>query len=404
MIILVLNCGSSSLKYQLLDMKNYEVYDLLAKGLVERIGMGTGCVKHKAAGKEQYICEKPIADHTVAVKAVIEALLDKQYGCLSTLEDIEAVGHRVLHGGSEIFCSKLVDDRVIAQIDKCCELGPLHNPANLRGIRAVCEVMPKVPQVAVFDTAFHQSMPDYAYMYALPYEYYEKYGIRKYGFHGTSHRYVSAQAAKFAGLDYHNSRIITCHLGNGSSIAAVENGKCVDTTMGLTPLDGLIMGTRCGAIDPAVVTYIEKKEGLTPDQMDDLMNKKSGFLGLTGISSDLRDVGSAADEGNARAKLALKKLTHDIIKCIGSYTAEMNGVDLIVFTGGIGENNPRLRRRVAENLSYLGLKFDSKANETKADEVMLTLPDSKVKMAVVATNEELMIARDTMHIVLNEEE
>ena len=404
MIILVINCGSSSIKYRLLDMKNDDVYNLVAKGLVESIGMELGCVKHKAAGKEQYVCEKPIADHTVAVKAVIDALLDKEYGCLNTLEDIEAVGHRVLHGGSEIVCSKLVDEHLISIVEKCCDLGPLHNPANLRGIRAVQEVLPSVPQVAVFDTAFHQTMPAYSYMYALPYEYFEKYAIRKYGFHGTSHRYVSAEGAKFAGLDYNNCRIITCHLGNGSSIAAVENGKCVDTTMGLTPLDGLIMGTRCGSIDPAVVNYIAKKEGKTPDEMDTLLNKKSGLLGLSGVSSDLRDVSAAANDGNQRAKLALKKLTHDIIKYIGSYTAEMNGVDLIVFTGGIGENNSRLRRRVAENLSYLGVKFDAQANEEKADEMMLTLPDSKVKIAVIATNEELMIARDTMHIVLNEEE
>lgn len=404
MIILVLNCGSSSLKYQLLDMKDYEVYDLLAKGLVERIGMESGLVRHIAAGREKYERTMPVPDHTVAVKAVLEALLDKEYGVLSTLEDIEAVGHRVLHGGSEIVCSKLVDRHVEEVIDKCSDLGPLHNPANLKGIRAVREVLPDVPQVAVFDTAFHQTMPAYSYMYALPYEYYEKYGVRKYGFHGTSHRYVSAKGAAFAGLDLNNSRIITCHLGNGSSIAAVENGKCVDTTMGLTPLDGLEMGTRCGSIDPAVVTYIMNKEGLTPDQMDVIMNKKSGLLGLGGVSPDMRDTSAAANEGNPRAKLALKKLTHDIIKYIGSYAAEMNGVDLIVFTGGIGENNPRLRRRVADNLSFLGVKFDNEANENKADEMMISLPDSSVKMAVIATNEELMIARDTMQIVLSTEE
>ena len=404
MIVLVLNCGSSSLKYQLLDMKDDEVYDLLAKGLVERIGMDCGLVRHQAAGKERYEREMPVPDHTVAVKAVLEAMLDKEYGVLSTLEDIEAVGHRVLHGGSEIVCSKLVDSHVEAVIEKCCDLGPLHNPANLRGIRAVREVLPDVPQVAVFDTALHQTMPAYSYMYALPYEYYEKYGLRKYGFHGTSHRYVSAKGARFAGIDLNHSKIITCHLGNGSSISAVENGKCIDTTMGLTPLDGLEMGTRCGAIDPAVVTYIMQKEGKTPQEMDVLMNKKSGLLGLGGVSSDMRDTSAAANEGNPRAKLALKKLTHDIIKYIGAYVAEMNGVDLIVFTGGIGENNPRLRRRVADNLSYLGVRFDYEANEHKADEMLLTLPDSAVKMAVIATNEELVIARDTMHIVLASQE
>ncbi len=404
MIILVLNCGSSSLKYQLLDMKNDEVYDLLAKGLVERIGSEMGGVKHQATGKEALKFEKPVPDHTVAVKAVLDCLLDKEYGVLSTLEDIEAVGHRVLHGGMEVICSKLVDEHVEAVIEKCCDLGPLHNPANLRGIRAVKEVLPTVPQVAVFDTAFHQTMPAYSYMYALPYEYFEKYGVRKYGFHGTSHRYVSAKGAKFAGLDLAHSRIITCHLGNGSSIACVENGKCIDTTMGLTPLAGLEMGTRCGSIDPAVVTYLMQKENLTPAQMDAIMNKKSGLLGLGGVSNDMRDTSAAANAGNPRAKLALKKLTHDIIKYIGSYVAEMNGVDLIVFTGGIGENNARIRRRVAENLTYLGVKFDLEANENKADEMLLTTPDSKVKIAVIATNEELVIAQDTMHIVMDAEE
>ncbi|MCQ2115035.1 MAG: acetate kinase [Bacteroidales bacterium] len=401
MIILVLNCGSSSLKYQLLDMKNDEVYDLLAKGLVERIGMDMGAIKHQATGKEKYQAEMVFADHTVAVKAVVDALLNKEYGVLSTLEDIEAVGHRVLLGGSEIVCSKLVDDYVESVIEKYADLGPLHNPANLRGIRAVKAVLPDVPQVAVFDTAFHQTMPAYSYIYALPYEYYEKYSIRKYGFHGTSHRYVSAKGAKFAGLDLAHSKIITCHLGNGSSIAAVENGKCVDTSMGLTPLDGLEMGTRCGSIDPAVVTYIMQKEGKTPAEMDALMNKKSGLLGLGGVSSDMRDTSAAAEAGNPRAKLALKKLTHDIIKYIGSYAAEMNGVDLIIFTGGIGENNARLRRRIAENLTFLGVDFDFEANDHKADEMLLTTPQSKVKMAVIATNEELVIAQDTMHIALS---
>jgi len=404
MIILVLNCGSSSLIYQLLDMKNDEVYDLKAKGLVERIGMEMGHLVHKPAGKENFEIEKPIPDHTVAVRAVLEALLDKQHGVLTTLEDIEAVGHRVLHGGPTIFSSMLVNADVEATIEKCFDLGPLHNPANLRGIRAVKEVLPGVPQVAVFDTAFHQSMPAYTYMYSLPYEYYEKYGIRKYGFHGTSHRYVSARGAKFAGLDYNNSKIITCHLGNGSSICAVENGKCFDTSMGLTPLDGLTMGTRCGTIDPAVVTYIMQKEGKTPQEMDTLMNKKSGFLGLSGVSSDLRDLNAAAAEGNQRAKLTLKKLTFDVIKYVGAYVAEMNGVDLIIFTGGIGENNGRLRKHLADNLSFLGVKFDADANARHEDEMMITLPDSKVKMAVIATNEELMIARDTMHIVMSEQE
>ena len=404
MIILVVNCGSSSLKYQLLDMKNEEVYDLLAKGLVERIGMEVGCLKHEAAGKEKVVKEMPIADHTVGIQAVIDALLDKEYGVLTTLEDIEAVGHRVVHGAEEFVGSQLITDAVIAQLEKCSVFAPLHNPANILGIRAVSAVLPAVPQVGVFDTAFHQTMPQYAYMYGLPYEYYEKYGIRRYGFHGTSHKYVSAKGAKFAGLDPQNSKVITCHLGNGSSIAAVVNGKSIDTTMGFTPLEGLIMGTRCGSIDPEVVTYIQEKEGLTAAQMSTVLNKKSGFLGLSCLSSDARDLDEAANEGNPKAKLVLKKLTYDITKYIGAYTAAMNGVDLIVFTGGIGENNSRLRRRVCENLTYLGVKFDYDANVVRGKDTILTTPDSKVKVALITTNEELMIARDTMNIVQNLEE
>ena len=404
MIILVLNCGSSSLKYQLLDMKNEEVYDLLAKGLVERIGMEVGCIKHQATGKEKFEKEMPIEDHTVGIKAVLDALLDKEYGVLSTLEDIEAVGHRVVHGAEEFVCSQLITDAVVAQLEKCSVFAPLHNPANILGIKAVTAVLPTVPQVGVFDTAFHQTMPAYAYMYALPHEYYDKYRIRRYGFHGTSHKYVSAKGAKFAGLELGYSKIITCHLGNGSSIAAVVNGKSIDTTMGFTPLEGLIMGTRCGNVDPDVVTYIQEKEGLTPAEMSKVLNKKSGFLGLSGVSSDARDLNEAANEGNAKAKLTLKKLTYDITKFIGAYAAAMNGVDLIVFTGGIGENNSRLRRRVCENLTYLGVKFDYEANTVRGEDAMLTLPDSKVKVALITTNEELMIARDTMEIVLNEEQ
>lgn len=404
MIILVLNCGSSSLKYQLLDMKGDEVYDLMAKGLVERIGMEVGCIKHQASGKEKFEKEMPIEDHTVGIQAVIDALLDKEYGVLKSLEDIEAVGHRVVHGAEEFVCSQLITDKVIAQLEKCSVFAPLHNPANILGIRAVSAVLPEVPQVGVFDTAFHQTMPAYAYMYGLPYEYYEKYGIRRYGFHGTSHKYVSAKGAKFAGLDLDNSKIITCHLGNGSSITAIANGKSIDTTMGFTPLEGLIMGTRCGNVDPDVVTYIQEKEGLSAAEMSKVLNKKSGFLGLSCVSSDARDLNEAANNGDEKAKLTLKKLTYDITKFIGAYAAAMNGVDLIVFTGGIGENNSRLRRRVCENLTYLGVKFDYDANVVTGDDVMITLPDSKVKVAVISTNEELMIARDTMHIVQNEEE
>ena len=404
MIILVVNCGSSSLKYQLLDMKGDDVYDLLAKGLVERIGMEMGCLKHQAAGKEKLLREMPIADHTVAIKAVLEALLDKECGVLETLEDIEAVGHRVVHGGEAFFCSKLIDDQVISQIEKCSDIAPLHNPANLLGIKAVTEALPSVPQVAVFDTAFHQTMPSYAYMYALPYEYYEKYRIRRYGFHGTRHKFVSAKGAKFAGLDLGNSKIITCHLGNGSSITAVANGKSIDTSMGFTPLEGVIMGTRSGCVDPDVVTYIQEKEGLDAAAMSKVLNKKSGFLGLSCVSSDARDLNDAANAGDPKAKLTLKKLVYDVTKYIGAYAAVMNGVDLIVFTGGIGENNSRMRRRVCENLSYLGVKFDYEANVATGKDVMISLPDSGVKVAVITTNEELVIAQDTMHIVMNEQE
>lgn len=323
---------------------------------------------------------------------------------LETLEDIEAVGHRVVHGAEEFMCSQLVTDEVVAQLEKCSVFAPLHNPANILGIKAVSAALPTVPQVAVFDTAFHHTMPAYAYMYALPYEYYDKYRIRRYGFHGTSHKFVSAKGAKFAGLDLGYSKIITCHLGNGSSIAAVLNGKSIDTSMGFTPLEGLIMGTRCGNVDPDVVTYIQEKEGLSASEMSRVLNKKSGFLGLSGVSSDARDLNEAANAGDAKAKLTLKKLTYDITKFIGAYAAAMNGVDLIVFTGGIGENNSRLRRRVCENLTYLGVKFDYDANVAAGRDVMISLPDSQVKIAVITTDEELMIARDTMHIVQNEDE
>lgn len=404
MIILVLNCGSSSLKYQLLDMKSEEVYDLLAKGLVERIGMESGCIRHQATGKEKYVREMPIPDHTVGIKAVLEALLDKEYGVLSHLDDIEAVGHRLVHGGEDVVCSKLIDESVISIIEKCSDLAPLHNPANLLGIRAVSEALPTVPQVGVFDTAFHQTMPAYAYMYALPYEYYEKYRIRRYGFHGTSHKYVSEKGAKFAGLELNNSKIITCHLGNGSSITAVANGKSIDTSMGFTPLEGVIMGTRSGNVDPDVITFIQEKENLSAAEVSRMLNKKSGFLGVSCVSSDARDLNEAANSGDPKAKLALKKLVYDVTKYIGAYAAAMNGVDLIVFTGGIGENNSRLRRRVCENLSYLGLKFDYEANVATGQDVMISLPESSVKVAAITTNEELVIARDTMHIVLNEDE
>ena len=404
MIILVINCGSSSIKYQLLDMKNDDVYDVLAKGLVEKIGLETGCLQHTATGKDKYVIDLPIPDHKVGMKLVLDALTDADHGVLKSLDDIEAVGHRIVHGGEYFSSSALVNEDVMKKIEICCDFAPLHNPAHLLGIRAVQAVLPSVPQVVTFDTAFHQSIPPYAFMYGLPYEDYSKYRVRKYGAHGTSHQFVAEKCAKFAGLDVNNSRIITCHLGNGSSITAVLNGKSIDTSMGFTPLDGVVMGTRCGSIDPNIIPYLMKKDNLTPDQMTEIMNKKSGFLGISGVSSDARDLDARANAGDMRCKLALKMLTYGVIKYIGQFAAVMNGVDLIVFTGGIGEHNSRLRRRVCENFSYLGLKFDYEANTAFGEDAMLSLPDSKVKVALITTDEEIVIARDTMHIVMSEEE
>ena len=404
MIILVINCGSSSIKYQLLDMKNDDVYDVLAKGLVEKIGLETGCLQHTATGKDKYVIDLPIPDHKVGMKLVLDALTDADHGVLKSLDDIEAVGHRIVHGGEYFSSSALVNEAVMKKIEIRCDFAPLHNPAHLLGIRAVQAVLPSVPQVVTFDTAFHQSIPPYAFMYGLPYEDYSKYRVRKYGAHGTSHQFVAEKGAKFAGLDVNNSRIITCHLGNGSSITAVLNGKSIDTSMGFTPLDGVVMGTRCGSIDPNIIPYLMKKDNLTPDQMTEIMNKKSGFLGISGVSSDARDLDARANAGDMRCKLALKMLTYGVIKYIGQFAAVMNGVDLIVFTGGIGEHNSRLRRRVCENFSYLGLKFDYEANTAFGEDAMLSLPDSKVKVALITTDEEIVIARDTMHIVMSEEE
>lgn len=404
MIILVINCGSSSIKYQLLDMKNDDVYDVLAKGIVEKIGLETGCLQHTATGKDKHVIDMPIPDHKVGMKLVLDTLTDPELGVLKSLDDIEAVGHRIVHGGEYFSSSALVNEDVLEKIGICCDFAPLHNPAHLLGIRAVQAVLPSVPQVVTFDTAFHQTIPAYAYMYGLPYECYSKYRVRKYGAHGTSHQFVAEKGAKFAGLDIHNSRIITCHIGNGSSITAVLNGRSVDTSMGFTPLDGVIMGTRCGSIDPNIIPYLMKKENLTPDEMTVIMNKKSGFLGISEASSDARDLDALANSGDVKAKLALKMLTYGIIKTIGQYAAVMNGVDLIVFTGGIGEHNSRLRRRVCENLSYLGLEFDYEANTAFGEDAIITLPDSQVKAALITTDEEIVIARDTMHIVMSEEE
>ena len=409
MIILVINCGSSSIKYQLLDMnldmKSDEVYDLLAKGLVEKIGLPEGTIKHRPTGKEGFVRDLPIPDHVVGMKLVMDALVDPVYGVLKSFSDVEAVGHRIVQGADFFSGSALVNEDVLAKIDYCCDVAPLHNPAHLLGIHAVTDVLPDVPQVVTFDTAFHQTMEPYAYMYALPWEYYEKYRVRRYGAHGTSHQYVSQRGAALAGLDLGNSRIITCHIGNGSSVTAIRNGKCVDTSMGFTPLEGMIMGTRCGIIDANIVPYIMKKENLTPDQMTTIMNKKSGFLGLSGESSDARDMDALAAGGNHKAKIVLKKLTFDIVKLVGGYIAEMNGVDLIVFTAGIGENNPRLRRRVCEQLGYMGVKINDEVNDSaRGEEVIISAPDSAVKVALIPTDEELVIARDTMRIVSTIEE
>ena len=404
MIILVINCGSSSIKYQLLDMRNNDVYDLLAKGIVEKIGLECGRLQHKPAGKDKVVKDLPIPDHTMGMQLVLDALVDKDYGVLESFEDIEAVGHRIVQGADFFSGSAIVNDDVLSKIEYCCDFAPLHNPAHLIGIRACQEVLPNVTQVVTFDTAFHQTMQPQAYMYGLPYEYYEKYHIRRYGAHGTSHQFVADKGAKMVGIDVHNSKIITCHIGNGSSITAILNGKSVDTSMGLTPLEGLIMGTRCGDVDPNAILYIMKKEGLSPDQMYDLVNKKSGFLGVSQKTSDAREMDELANSGEFKAKLTLKMLTFQMIKYIGAYVAEMNGVDAIFFTGGIGEHNSRLRRRVCENFTYLGLEFDYEANTAWGEDTIISLPESKVKAALVTTDEELVIARDTMHLVQSIEE
>jgi len=380
-------------------MKNDEVFDILAKGQVEKINLPEGIITHKPTGKSPVVKNLPIPDHKVGMKLVMDALVDPEHGVLKSFDDIEAVGHRIVQGADFFSGSALVDDDVIKKIEICCDFAPLHNPAHLLGIHAISSVLPSVPQVVTFDTAFHQTMEPYAYMYALPYEYYEKYHVRRYGAHGTSHEYVSRRGAALAGIDINHSKIITCHIGNGSSVTAIKDGKCIDTSMGFTPLEGMIMGTRCGIIDPNIVPYIMKKENLTPDQMTDIMNKKSGFLGLSGKSSDARDMDELALAGDRKAKIVLKKLTFDIAKLVGGYIAEMNGVDLIIFTAGIGEHNARLRRRVCEQLGYMGVKVNGEANEKAGDETIISAPDSTVKVAMIPTNEELVIARDTMRIV-----
>ncbi len=397
MKILVINAGSSSIKYQLIDMENELV---LAKGLCDRIGIAGGNFKHQPHGKDAYKVDVQMANHSEAIRLVTDALVDKDHGVIASMDEISAVGHRVLHGGEKFSGSVIINDDVIAAIEECCELGPLHNPHNLTGIRACAEIMPSVPQVAVFDTGFHQTMPDYVYLYALPYEYYEKYRIRRYGFHGTSHRYVSQRAAAMLGKK--DIKIVTCHLGNGSSISAVVDGKCLDTTMGLTPAEGIMMGTRAGSIDPAIIPLLMEKENMSPKDIDTMINKKSGILGVSQVTSDNRDIEEGARNGNERYKLIENMLCHQLTKYIGGFAAAMGGVDAVVFTGGIGENNPQYRSRVAQKLEFLGVKIDEELNQKAkrtSDENDISAPDAKVKMLVIPTNEELMIARDTLELV-----
>ncbi|MBP3326286.1 MAG: acetate kinase [Coprococcus sp.] len=395
MKVLVINCGSSSLKYQLIDSDTEEV---LAKGLCERITID-GRLTHSTTGKDKYTIDADMPDHNAAVKYVLNALLDKETGVISSLDEIDAVGHRIVHGGEKFAKSTMITDEVMQAIEECNDLAPLHNPANLIGIRACKSLMPDVPMVAVFDTAFHQTMPDKAYIYGLPYEYYVNYKIRKYGFHGTSHSFVSKRLAELIGKKPEDCNVIVCHLGNGSSITAVKGGKSVDTTMGLTPLAGLPMGTRTGDIDPAIIEFIAGKEDKTVEEINQILNKKSGMLGLSGVSSDFRDLDKGISEGNDRCRLAVDVFAYHVKKFIGSYAAAMGGVDAIAFTAGVGENNPYVRKLATEGLEFMGIKLDEKANETRGEEMKISTEDSKVSVWIVPTNEELAIARETVALV-----
>ena len=397
MKILVINCGSSSLKYQLLNMDDNS---LLCKGLVERIGMDGSIITHTKIGlDEKFVLETPMGDHTAAIGHVLNALVDEKFGVVKSMDEIGAVGHRVLHGGEKFTQSCIVDEKCKEAIKECFPLGPLHNPANLMGIEACEKLMPKTPQVAVFDTSNGMSMPAESYIYPLPYEYYEKYGVRRYGFHGTSHRYIALRAADMLGKKLEDTNIISCHLGNGASVSAIKNGKCYDTSMGLTPLEGLEMGTRCGLIDPAIATFIADKEGLSAKEMDTIMNKKSGLLGVSGVSSDSRDVEEAAKAGNKRAQLALDIFKHRVKFYIGAYMAEMNCCDAIVFTAGIGENSITTRENICKDMEFLGIKLDPEKNNVRGKECVISADDSKVKVLLIPTNEELMIAMDTLALV-----
>lgn len=397
MKVLVINCGSSSLKYQLIDMATEES---LAQGLVERIGIEGSILTQKVEGKDKYIVKEQMKDHKDAIRLVLAALVDENNGVIKSMDEISAVGHRVVHGGEKYKESVVINDEVKANIEECFKLAPLHNPANMIGIKACEELMPNTPMVAVFDTAFHGTMPEDAYLYALPYELYEKHGIRKYGFHGTSHKYVSQTCAEVMGRDIKDLKIITCHLGNGASLCAVKNGVSVDTSMGFTPLEGLAMGTRCGNIDPAIVTFLMKEEGLSVDEVNDLLNKKSGVLGISGISSDFRDIEDAAfNKNDRRAKLALKIFEYKIRTTIGAYAAAMGGVDAIVFTAGVGENGPETREKCLEGLEFLGVEIDREANNVRGKVREISKAGCKVKAFVIPTNEELVIARDTLELI-----
>ena len=397
MKILVINCGSSSLKYQLIDMDDESV---IAKGLCERIGIPGSKLTHSPSGKDKVVVEKDMPNHKVAIELVMEALQDPDHGVIKSTDEISAIGHRVLHGGMKFYKSTVVTEEVKQVIRECFDLGPLHNPANLMGIEACEAAMPGKPNVAVFDTAFGMSMPEKAYKYAIPEEYFEKYSIRRYGFHGTSHMFVSGEAIKFGNLDPENAKVIVCHLGNGASVSASIGGKCVDTSMGLTPLEGMIMGTRSGDIDPAVLQFIMNKEGIDINEMLTILNKKSGVLGMSGgVSSDFRDIEKAAHDGNHLAEVALDAFIYRVTKYVGAYAAAMNGVDAIAFTAGVGENDKNARRRICENLSFMGVKLDEEANDVRGERRIISAADSKVKVMLLPTNEELAIARDTLALL-----
>ena len=397
MNILVLNCGSSSIKYKLFEMINKEV---LAQGGIEKIGMPNSFIKFTMPNGEKKIIEVSIPEHTKGVQVIFDVLTNAEYGVVKSISDIDAVGHRMLHAGSKITESSVLTDEVLDIFASCNDLGPLHNPANLKGVNAVKAIKPDMPQVGVFDTAFHQTMPDYVYMYPLPYEFYEKYGVRRYGFHGTSHRYVSKRVCEYLGVNPEGKKIITCHIGNGGSISAIKDGKCMDTSMGLTPLEGLMMGTRCGDIDPAIVPFLMKHANLTAEEMDTIMNKKSGLLGVSGTTSDMREIQAARDAGDERAKLAQDMYFYRIRKYIGSYAAAMGGVDIILFTGGVGENNHFCRAVACEGLEFMGVSLDLEKNkEVFGEEAIISTPDSRVTVCVIPTDEELMIATDTFNIV-----